>query len=363
MITPRVTRLLRTPGLRAFQRAIALAAGGDDLDRLRDTLVIVSTSGAVDQLRRSLEELWLVEQWQPAADELDASASGPHSAPTRKRWRARSDPSRRSEGGEATLHRRDARVWPQIVTRGGLYRGFYERLSDPPALLDDYAREVLFQRAAADAVTSGDAPPFEVRPGLIPQMLSLYDALRRQHRRIDDFERLVGGALEAGAEIDRGARRLLQQTRFLVSAFRAYETRLAEDGALDEHGLRARLLEETSTRPIRRVIVTVPDQRADGTGLWPADFDLLTRVAGLESIDLIATESLLATGYLERLFETLPGIDIRVVPDVEAPSPMLLAPPADGRHDPLHFTSRDREQELADIARRLTRSGTPPRAD
>ena len=70
VITPRVTRLLRTPGLRAFQRAIALAAGGDDLDRLRDTLVIVSTSGAVDQLRRSLEELWLVEQWQPSADEL-----------------------------------------------------------------------------------------------------------------------------------------------------------------------------------------------------------------------------------------------------------------------------------------------------
>ena len=69
MITPRATRLRRTPGLRAFQRAIALAAGGDDLDRLRDTLIIVSTSGAVDQLRRSLEELWLVERWRPAPDE------------------------------------------------------------------------------------------------------------------------------------------------------------------------------------------------------------------------------------------------------------------------------------------------------
>ena len=85
-------------------------------------------------------------------------------------------------------------MWPQIVTRGGLYRAFYDRLSDPPALLDDYAREVLFQRAAADAVASGDAPPFEVRPGLIPQMLSLYDALRRQH--IDDavFSRALKSA-------------------------------------------------------------------------------------------------------------------------------------------------------------------------
>lgn len=376
MITPRVTRLLRTPGLRAFQRAIALAAGGDDLDRLRDTLVIVSTSGAADQLRRSLEELWLVEQWQPSADELEAIAPEFASdvADRTAERRAGQDNvdkptvgsgSERSETSHSDrlIERgvRDARVWPQIVTRAGLYRAFYDRLSDPPALLDDYAREVLFQRAAADAVASGDVPPFEVRPGLIPQMLSLYDALRRQHRRIDDFERLVGGALEAGADIDRGARRLLQQTRFLVSAFRAYETRLAEDGALDEHGLRGRLLDETSTRPIRRVIVTVPDQRADGTGLWPADFDLLTRIAGLESIDLIATESLLGTGYIERIFETLPGIDIHVVPDVEAPSPMLLAPRADGRHDPLHFTSRDREQELADIARRLTRGGSAAR--
>jgi hypothetical protein len=305
---PRTTRLLRVRGLRGLQQTIALAADSSSPDRLRDTLIVVPTSGAVDQLQRTLEALWLT-----------------------------------------------VRAWPQIVTRSGLYGCFSERLDEPPRLLDDYAREVLFQRAAADAIARGDAPPFDVRPGLVPEMLALYDALRRQHRQVDDFERLVGGALESGAEIDRGARRLLQQTRFLVSAFRAYETRLDHAEALDEHGLRRRLLDQPADCPVRHVIVTVPDHRADAAGLWPADFDLLTRLAGLDAIDVVATETLLATGFLERLQDILPGIQMHAAAEIEAEPPRLLAPP-DGPQDPLHFTSRDREQELADVASRLVRA-------
>src|SRR5262249_52302723 len=155
---------------------------------------------------------------------------------------------------------------PTMLTRGALYAHLAQRLVEAPPMLDELAREVLFRRAADAAVEQGSAPPFEVRPGLIPEMLALYDALRRQHRTIDDFERLVGGALEAGADIDRGARRLLQQTRFLVSAFRAYETSLAGVNALDEHGLRARLLAEPAARPLRRIIICIPDVRADAAG-------------------------------------------------------------------------------------------------
>lgn len=327
-ITPRTTRLLRVSGFRALQRAVASSA----LAAPQDTLVVVHSEGAADQLRRTLRALLpqvpQLKTLPPAQPEL--------SSPTP-----------------------DAVDALSLVTRGGLYLHLVQRLAEQPVMLDELAREVLFRKAADAAIEQGSRPPFEVRPGLVPEMLALYDALRRQHRTIDDFERLVGGALEAGAEIDRGARRLLQQTQFLVSAFRAYEASLDGVGALDEHGLRARLVAEPAARPLRKIVICVPDVRADAAGLWPADFDLLTRLPQLAAIDLIATERLLATGYLERLMETLPEIDVQVVADVDGPAgdgagdaraPVLIAPPPAPRQDALHFTNRDREEELSMIA-------------
>jgi hypothetical protein len=353
VITPRRTRLLRAPDYRAFQRAIALAAYDPHPLRQRDVAIVVPSAGAVDQLRHTLEELWLVEQWTPARDEcaalgiaiaIDGSLSGAE---------ADSSSSRLGSSATAGPWPRRSLLMPEIVTRAGWYRLLAERLDERPPLLDGLAREVLFRRAALDAVEQGAAPPYDVRPGLVPEMLTLYDALRRQHKTIDDFARLVGGPLEAGAEIDRGARRLLQQTHFLVAAFRAYEASLAGVDALDEHRLRERLLTGACARPLRKLVVTVPDQRADANGLWAADFDLITRLPRLEAIDIIATESVLAAGFLERLLDTLPEIEIRSLPDVEAPSPSLLAPPPDGRNDPLYFTARDREEELAAVAREV----------
>jgi RecB family exonuclease len=348
-ITPRITRLLRVPGLRALQRAVAASArsavghgaaaapsADADLQDLQDTLVLVPSEGAADQLRQTLRWLW-------SRDADVAALAAPAAAASAAAERV---------------------GMPSIVTRGGLYAHLAQRLVEAPPMLDELAREVLFRRAADAAVEQGHAPPFEVRPGLIPEMLALYDALRRQHRTIDDFERLVGGALAAGADIDRGARRLLQQTQFLVAAFRAYEASLDGVGALDEHGLRARLLAEPAARPLRKIIVCVPDVRADAAGLWPADFDLLTRLPELAAIDLVATERLLATGYLERLLETLPEIEVlnaasdagahaHADADADTRPPVLLAPPPTPRQDALHFTSRDREEELAMIASSL----------
>ena len=42
-------------------------------------------------------------------------------------------------------------------------------------------------------------------------------------------------------------------------------------------------------------------------GLWTADFDLLSRLPGLDRVDVVATEALLATGFHERLHDLLPG--------------------------------------------------------
>ena len=110
-------------------------------------------------------------------------------------------------------------------------------------------------RRHADA--QGCVPPFRLRPGLVAEMLRFYDALRRNERSIDVFERLTLGALEPDVSIDRGAERLVRQTRFLVAAFRAFERASADSGAADEHRLVEELLGTSSSRPWRHVVVTV----------------------------------------------------------------------------------------------------------
>jgi ATP-dependent helicase/nuclease subunit B len=148
---------------------------------------------------------------------------------------------------------------------------------------------------------------------------------------------------------DRGAERMLAQTRFLADAFRGYEAGVCASGHVDEHGLRERLLAEVPERPITQVVVTVTDRIADPAGLWPADLDLLTRVPGLARIDVVATEARLSGGWLERLFEALPGIEEQLVAAGTEGRPVCLVPSA----DEWLFTSRDREEELASFARRL----------
>ncbi len=317
MITPRTTRLIRAADLRAFQRAIVSCLPLEPL-AARDCAVIVPSRSAAEELRRTIENVTL----------LNGAA---------------------------------ARGLPDIVTRDEFYARLRERMPGAPASLTPFDREVLLRRSAHAARTAGAEPPFNLRPGLIGEILALYDELRRRHQTVADFDRLMTGTLESSAAYDRGAARLLAQTAFLTATFQTFERALAAVDGVDEHGIRALAL--TSPNPLyRRLVVTVPDQAADRRGLWSADFDLFARMPGVDAIDVVATEALLESGYHQRLHESaLPGIED--VPREDRPSasaPTLLVPDAEpGAEMQRSFVCRDREEELAEFARAL-KSG--PRA-
>jgi RecB family exonuclease len=306
VITPRRTRLLRVPDVHAFQRAIAETCCAADLAERRKTAVIVPTTAAAAELRVTLENLLLLDGLHHPDSSLTAV------------------------------------VLPDLVTRDGLYRRMHEHLPVAPHALSRLEREVLALAAAREAVEAGFVPPFRLRPGLVSGILELYDDLRRHRRTVDSFERLLVGELEPQAEIDRGAGRLLSQTRFLVAVFRAYERRRFESGRLDEHALREVLLQSAVPAGYARVIVTVGDRAWDSGGLFAADFDLLTRVSGLEALDVIATDETLDAGMGDRLREMLPGID-----EIE----WTGGKPTARESAPVFIVSRDREEELAAVAR------------
>jgi RecB family exonuclease/inactivated superfamily I helicase len=246
---------------------------------------------------------------------------------------------------------------PRILTRGGWYDELHARMPSPPRRLSDLEREVLL-KAAARAADSEHSAPFRVRAGLLVQMLAMYDDLRRRNISIETFERLVAGDLQRDADVDRGAERLLRQTRFLAAAFRGYEARLAESGGVDEHALRAQLLRSEPARPMRRVIVTVGERSMDPAGLWPADIDLLTQMPLLEQVDIIATHGTIAAGLFDRIEKLLPGFEeAELPPDGEDDDPAAntaVVKAADGR---LFGVSRDREDELGAVARTLKQRG------
>jgi RecB family exonuclease len=317
LITPRTTRLLRVPDLQAMHAAIAGAAcAAPSPLAARTCAVLVPSHGAAEALRRTLENL-LLSDATPAA----------------------------------TL--------PDLITRAELYDTLHQRAHGMPRRLSDFEREAIFRRAALDAVAEGTPAPFRLRPGLIASILAFYDELRRRDKTIAAFDRLMIGSLEPSADIDRGAERLLRLTRFLSAAFTLFEARIRETDAVDEHGLRTLLVApEAGTDPAyRHIVVTVPDQAADSSGLWLADYDLLARMPGLERLDVIATENVLASGFHERVHDVLPGIE-EARWGSPAPAPVLAAPESAAGDAPLWSVSRDREEELAAIARSI-KDGDP----
>ena len=314
MIDPRTTRLVRAAGLRAFQRAIFDCLPSDPAAAAMCAVLVPSRSAA-DELRRSLIRLAVEQGTSRAAAQAKADVL--------------------------------------LVTRDEFYEALRTRLPERPEALSPFDREVLLRRAARTAHVAGAVPPFNLRPGLIREILALYDELRRHHRTVADFERLIAGTLEPVADTDRGAARLLDQTRFLAATFEAFEQTTGT--AIDEHRVRAMAL--VSASPLfRKVVVTVADQAADAHGLWTADFDLLTRMPGLASIDVVATDALLDAGYHQRLHDSLlPGIEDTRLPAPAAPLPVLLVPDADVKSasyaEARPFVCRDREEELAEFAR------------
>lgn len=275
----------------------------------RDTVVLVPSDAAADQLRSTLEEL-----------ALDAGR---------------------------------VQVVPLLLTRDAFYAELHARADTPPPRLSAIERLVCGRAAADEALASGMDPPFRLRPGLVDEFLGLYDELQRRQRSVDTFERLLVDELDPNAEFDRGARRMLRQTRFLAAMFRAYERRVLASGGLDEHGLRRLVLERGLRRPIRRVVVTVTDRAADSAGLWSGDYDLLSRLPALTGIDLVTTVRLLDAGLRERLGDLLPGVDEIPVEASGVTRPTLVTP-ADGEGR-RHHVWRDREEELLAVVRQVKR--------
>lgn len=323
MITPRRTRLLRVPSLGGLQDVLTRFVSALELPTAGDTFVLVPTRGAGEQLRRTVE------------DRLLAS--------------------------------RSVMAWPRVGHRADLYRELMSRAPGAPPGLSEFDREVLLGRLAREVAAAGLEPPFALRPALIAEMLALYDHIRRQARTLDDFDRNLRAELEPAADTDRGAAQLLRQTAFLSAVFAAYEQQLDRIEACDEHRLRRHLLEVRAPRPIEHVVVTVADRIADPDGLWPVDFTLLAQVPGLQRLDVIATEALLSAGFLERVHAALPGLDEVLDAGAAAPatgepspSPRLVVPAV----DTLVAIARDREEELAAVARRIKsarrRGASPP---
>lgn len=322
------SRLHRAPSLSAFRRALVGLMPLGDIAAARATALVVPTRSAAALLRRTIED---------------------------------------------TLAPGQAVVWPDLVTRRDWYDQLAARAAEPPPMLGAYERDVLMEAAAHQAITDGATPPFQLRSPLIGEIVALYDAICRQRQDVEAFERLVLEPLaaEAEAEGDAGAERMLRQSRFLAATFRGYETRRAALARADEHTLRAMLLASGLARPYSRVIVAVADQSRDHAGLWSADYDLLARLPGLEAVDVVLTEATLATGLIEYLHDVLPGIETVRVPAwaglsgadddtlEEFDAPRLLvpdrdtAPEAESRARGDGFVSRDREDELGDLVRRI----------
>jgi RecB family exonuclease len=303
VITPRATRLVRVGGLQAFREAvISLAVQGSPLDA-RDRLVIVPTRAAAEHLVRGIE---------------DAMATG------------------------------DA-ILPDLATASELIGRFADRLTLPQRELSGEEREVLLRVACRAVIAGGIQPPFRVRPGLIAEMVRFYDDLRGCQKDVDTFERLALSMLEPGAADDRGARQLVEQTRFLAAVFRDFERRCLECG-VDEHELRRLAVKESPVRPYRHVVVAVADRTVDPFGLTPADWDLLARAPGLDRLDVVVTDRVLAGALHERMHTLLPGIqETRFEPERLQRDPSIAVPQSGS---PLYVV-RDREEEVATFARRV----------
>ena len=307
-ITPRTTRLIRVADLSAFRDAlVSLACDGAAPDA-RDRLLVVPTRVAGAQLVRSIER--------------------------------------------RLLGRRGALLLPDLITPRELIRCLGERLPPDRPMLLDAEREVLLGMACRAVRDSGCEAPFHVRPGIVSEMLRFYDSLRRNQKSLDAFERLTLQRLEPGAEIDRGAERLVRQTRFLVAAFRDFEARCCPVG-IDEHQLRDSLLSRAAARPVRHVVVTVGDQAFDPHGLYAAEWDMLARLPGLERLDVVVTDVTLAGAPHERMHTLLPGIE-EVRFDAEGVDDRVLLVPPGGS---VVHVARDREEEVAQFARRVKRDG------
>jgi RecB family exonuclease len=313
--------LTRARGLATFSDALATAAiaGGPLITRRR--LIVVPTRSAAELLRQTIERRLS-----------------------------------RGESGAAT-------VQPDFVTRDDWYRRMHQCAAAGRRRLTRIEREVLFERAAiAVADRRCMTPPFHLRPGLVSTILDFYDELQRRQRTTRRFARAIFDELRVERGTDRGSEGLIDQTRFLGFTFLAYERAVEASEGLDEHALRRRLLADPAAAlDFNELIVAVADHPADPSGLWPVDFDLAGRLAGIATVRIVMTDEAHDAGFRDRLERELPGVEEERWPYVPA-TPVIVVPPVPDAS--MVQISRDREEEMRDVARvirqRAAESGERP---
>lgn len=251
-------------------------------------------------------------------------------------------------------------VLPDLLTREDWLRALHGALPDAPRLLlSRFEREALVERAAHQAAVRTRMPgfPFRIRPGLVAAMLDFYDELGRRERSVPRFARAIFDQLRTERGTDRGSESLIHQTCFLGFTFLGYQRGVDASGGVDEHVVRRQLIARQPQVPFDHVVVAVADHPSDPRGLWPADFDLLGRLTTLSRIDVVTTDELHDAGFRVRIERQLPGIEEIVEVERErrrgpgSAAPILVRPAGDGDRDTLCWRSRDREEELRDVAR------------
>ncbi len=302
--------LVRSSSLAGFRQALVeLALAGGPLEARRRA-VIVPTRASAELLRQTIET---------------ASVSG----------------------------ERRAVVLPDLLTRDEWMNRLHVALPGAAPLLGRMERELLLARAARSAASRArmGGTPFHLRPALVASMLDLYDELRRRHRHVRRFARALFDQLRVERGTDRGSESLIHQTSFLGFAFLGYERGVAASGSMDEHVLRRLLLERQPSLPFSHVVIAVADRPSDPRGLWPVDFDLAGRLKALGRIDIVVTDEAHDAGVRERAERELPEL-AETRRDVARPPAMVITPPGPAG-EAVCFLSRDREEELRDVARAI----------
>jgi RecB family exonuclease len=309
--------LVRARDLAEFRRALVdLALAGDPLDASRRAMIL-PTRASIEIFRQTIEH------------------------------------GLRDAGRTAVL-------LPQLLTRDDWIGRLHQALGDVPPMLTRLEREVLMDAAARAAARRGwlARPPFEIRPRLVTEILRLYDELRRRRRSVGRFSRVLFDELRVERGTDRGSESLIHQTTFLGFAFLGYERRVAASERMDEHGLRIRLLDPDVTLPFDRLVVAVADHPSDPSGLWPADFDLIGRLAGLTDLAVVVTDRTHDAGFRDRIEQELPGIEEVRAFQTASPRSSVLVRPAVTETESLCYSHRDREEELRDVVRAIRREAS-----
>src|SRR5690349_15813259 len=143
--------------------------------------------------------------------------------------------------------------------------------------------------ASARQASRVHRPPFLLGPGLVAEMLRFHDQVASLGRDPSTWLEEAALRLEDEAPTDRGAERLLLQTRFLREACRIFDARVEALDGVDERALHAALRRSARAWCPSHVIVSVADHHADPNGLWPVDLELLADAPGLRRLDIVAT--------------------------------------------------------------------------